>query len=111
PGISGSSMSTRTRSGAAVGSSAASSASDPALRVWNPSAAQIRAACVRNVGLSSTIRMFVMALPHLPQHVAEVRAARLAGGDDEQLGDLELRGISVEEDEHLAHEARRERDV
>src|ERR1051326_4688989 len=77
----------------------------------HPRRERVRAACARNVGLSSTIRMFVMALPHPPQQMAEVRPARLAGRDDEQLRDLELRRISVEEDEHLAHETGRERDV
>src|SRR5262249_16382034 len=111
PGICNSSMSTSTRSKVTIDSTAASSESDPAVYVPKPSDSQSRAAEARKLGLSSMIRMFVMALPHLPQEVAEVRASRFANGDDEQLRNFQLRGIRVEKDKHLTDEARRQRDV
>src|ERR1051325_10902395 len=58
--------------------------------------------------LSSGRRGF---LPHLPKKMAQIPPPRLAGRDDEELGDLQLQRVGVEEDEHFADEARRQGDV
>src|SRR5260221_4548178 len=50
-------------------------------------------------------------LPHVPQQVTEVRPPRLAGGHDQQLGDLQLQRVREEEDQHLADEGRVQRNV
>ena len=48
---------------------------------------------------------------HLPQEVADVGAFLFAGGDHEELGEFQVVGVGVEEEEHLADQGGGEGDV